>query len=188
MSSINEQALDAIRQRPGIGSGALASALGIPPCNARRAGKALAAMELVTIADNDNGYAYYPIGSASRVMAAQPETSLAASRPSRVKTGYDGSDADFLAKSTENSPQVIEAQFRGIPAPASSSRALVPSPGAAATFDSRLAGTLERNERAHGSPWAFDGFPRRIWQRRPYWLEAGQVRLGVVMVAVHGEA
>ena len=52
------------------------------------------------------------------------------------------------AKSAQ-SPQVIDGVFKVLSLPnGSQGRALVPSTGAPATFDSRLAGTLARNERA----------------------------------------
>lgn len=41
MLPVIEQAFEIIQDNPGIGSGVLAKKLGIPPCNARRAGKAL---------------------------------------------------------------------------------------------------------------------------------------------------
>jgi hypothetical protein len=121
----NEEALlNAVAGCPGATAGAIAHHLGMDRSNTRRDLKKLWRDGKVIGQDDGGKLRFNLAGDAQSYAAAQ------------------------AAKSAQ-SPQVIDGVFKVLSLPnGSQGRALVPSTGAPATFDSRLAGTLARNERA----------------------------------------
>lgn len=142
MISVIDQAFEIIKTTPGLGAAALARKLKIPPCNARRAAKALIAEGRVALAgDQVRGYRYHTVqGIHLRVDDALPQV---------VDVPFREVAPPLVAPATgaaTASPPRFETL--GLHRPMGGSRALVP---AAQPYDSRTAAALAQNAAARRS-------------------------------------